>query len=170
VLADRRGVGGEDPDFETWYREAYPSIRTAIGALAGEDYASEATAEAFVRAYQNWARVSCMASPSGWTFRVAQNLVRRRRRRARLELALWQRTYRPGDEEMSPLALSVDLVRDLTKLGPRMRTAVVLRYVADMAEADIAVAMGITRGGVSALLSKARDRLQVMLTPQEEGT
>jgi RNA polymerase sigma-70 factor, ECF subfamily len=170
VLPDRRGVDRGDLDFETWYLYAYPSIRTAISALAGEDHASEATAEAFARAYQHWARVSRMASPSGWTFRVAHNLVRRRRRRARVEVALWQRSYQRCDEETSPLAFSVDLMRDLTRLGPRMRTAVVLRYMADMAEADIAVAMGITRGGVSALLSKVRGHLQAMLTPQEEGT
>ena len=41
----------------------------------------------------------------------------------------------------------------------RQRTAVVLRYVADMTESDIAEAMGITRGTVSSTLADARRRM-----------
>jgi RNA polymerase sigma factor (sigma-70 family) len=180
VLVDGRRLDGESDEngvrrpsdaFEAWYREAYPSIRASIAVLAGEDYGAEATAEAFARAYQHWPRVSRMESPSGWTFRVAHNLVRRRARRARVEATLWRSRPppdQPDGDQGSPLALSTDLIRELQNLGPRMRLAVVLRYVADMTEADVAVAMGITRGGVSALLAKARSRLQVRLAAQEE--
>ncbi len=48
-----------------------------------------------------------------------------------------------------------DLVR---ALPDRQRTALVLRYVADLAERDIASVMGVTRGTVASTLSDARRR------------
>ncbi|MCU1467962.1 MAG: sigma-70 family polymerase sigma factor [Actinomycetia bacterium] len=49
-----------------------------------------------------------------------------------------------------------DLVRSLTA---RQQQAVVLRYVADLAEADIARVMGVTRGTVASTLAHARRAL-----------
>jgi RNA polymerase sigma factor (sigma-70 family) len=165
VSADHEGA---EHDFEAWYRDAYPSVRAAIGILAGEEHASEATAEAFAKAYQRWRRVSQMGSPSGWTYRVAENEVRRLRRRAMVERALWRRTP-SADRGHLQAEVILDLQRELKKLPPRMRTAVVLRYIGDLAEQDIAAAMGISRGGVSALLAKARERLSVQLADDEEA-
>ncbi len=56
-----------------------------------------------------------------------------------------------------------ELVRDLPE---RQRQAVVLRYLADLDERDIAEAMGVTRGTVSSTLFDARRRLaQLLETP-----
>jgi DNA-directed RNA polymerase specialized sigma24 family protein len=48
-------------------------------------------------------------------------------------------------------------------LPDRQRKAIVLRFVADLAEADIAVAMGATRGTVASTLAAARRRLAELL-------
>jgi DNA-directed RNA polymerase specialized sigma24 family protein len=53
-----------------------------------------------------------------------------------------------------------DVVR---ALPDRQRMAVVLRYVADLAEDDIAVAMGVTRGTVASTLAAARRSLAALL-------
>ncbi len=47
----------------------------------------------------------------------------------------------------------------MADLPPRQRTAMVLRYVADLTEPEIAQAMGIRRSTVSATLAAARKRL-----------
>jgi RNA polymerase sigma-70 factor (ECF subfamily) len=57
-----------------------------------------------------------------------------------------------------------DLVRALPE---RQRVAIVLRYVADLTEPDIAAVMGIARGTVASTLASARDRLGEALTASE---
>jgi DNA-directed RNA polymerase specialized sigma24 family protein len=57
-----------------------------------------------------------------------------------------------------------DLVRALPE---RQRIAVVLRYVADLTEPDIAIAMGIARGTVASTLAAARARLAGVLINED---
>jgi DNA-directed RNA polymerase specialized sigma24 family protein len=66
----------------------------------------------------------------------------------------------------APAGEAWDLVRDL---APRQRTAVVLRYVADLTEADIAVVMGVSRGTVSSTLIDARRVIARRLEAMPEG-
>ena len=59
-----------------------------------------------------------------------------------------------------------ELWQAVGRLPRRQRTAIVLRYVADLPEADIAAAMGIARGTVAATLAAARRRLEADLRPE----
>ena len=61
---------------------------------------------------------------------------------------------------MMPTGEVWELVRALPE---RQRVAVVLRYVADLTEPDIAIAMGIARGTVASTLAAARERLAEIL-------
>jgi len=149
--------------FDDWYRAEHPRLLASMVLLCGRvDEAREATDEAFARAYERWTRVALMASPGGWTYRVAVNVLRRRGRRHALELRLLRRTP-PMPDLPAPAGEAWVLVADLPV---RQRTAVVLRYVADLPEADIAQIMGIRRGTVAALLTQARQRLGVALTTE----
>jgi RNA polymerase sigma-70 factor (ECF subfamily) len=65
----------------------------------------------------------------------------------------------------APAGEAWELVRALPR---RQRTAIVLRYAADLPEADIAIAMGVTRGTVSSTLADARRALARMLDADEE--
>ena len=102
-----------------------------------------------------------MESPAGWTFRVALNALRRHQRRAALERRLLAR--RPPIAQIpAPAGEAWDVVRDLP---PRQRTAVVLRYVVDLTQEEIAVAMGIARSTVSSLLADAHTNLAGLIAP-----
>jgi RNA polymerase sigma-70 factor (sigma-E family) len=57
----------------------------------------------------------------------------------------------------------------LRSLSARQREAVVLRYYADMSEAEIAAAMGITPGAVKSHTSRAMASLRVFLTAQRSA-
>jgi RNA polymerase sigma factor (sigma-70 family) len=48
----------------------------------------------------------------------------------------------------------------INALPPQQKVAVVLRYYADLADADIADAMGVSIGTVKSYLSRARERMQ----------
>jgi RNA polymerase sigma-70 factor (ECF subfamily) len=129
-------------------------------ACGDADVAEDAAAEAFTRALDHWDRVQAMVSPEAWVCRVAVNVMRRRVRRRRVERRLL------GRRVVSPLGEG-DVLPEVwvavRALPQRQRLAILLRYVADLTEAEAAAVMGVSRGAVSASLSAARAHLAVSL-------
>ena len=148
--------------FEEWYLREHPKVLAALTWVAGDAHvASDATDEAFARAYASWRKVEQMASPGGWVYRVALNVLRRRMRRAAFE----QRTVEPPPEVAQLVDREIwTIVRQLPE---RQRVAVVLRYLLDLPEQEVATAMGISRGTVASTLAAARRRLAAWLTDEE---
>lgn len=143
------------PDFEAWYRAEHPALLASLTLMSGEpDLAREVVDEALARALERWDRVSRMASPGGWAYRVAVNCLRRHKRRATLEDRLHQR--QGPDEAVEPTSELWALVRDLP---PRQRDVTILRYVADLSQADIAAVLRIKRSTVSSTLTQAHRAL-----------
>ncbi len=154
-------------DFEAWYARAHgPVVRALLVASGDREVAGDVVAEAFSRAFEQWDRVQHLENPTGWVYRVSVNLLRRRWTRARLEQHLLLRRRPTGQ------AAEIDVVPELwaaiAALPLRQRTAVALRYVADLSERDVAEAMGIAEGTASAALVAARRRLASDLQHLEE--
>ena len=146
--------------FEDWYRSEHPRLVAAMLLLTGDlEEAREATDEAFARALDRWPRVRAMASPGGWTYRVALNVLHRRARRAGLERRLLRR-HPPQSTVPAPATEVWQVVR---QLSPRQREAVILRHVADLTEGDVAAAMRVSRSTVSSTLADAHRRLAELL-------
>jgi RNA polymerase sigma-70 factor (ECF subfamily) len=156
----------DDGEFEGWYRREHPRLANGLYLISGSvDVARDATDEAFARAAARWARVRKMDSPTGWTFKVGLNLLRREARRHKREVAAVDRIG-------APAAASVDLPDPelwsaVRALPDRQRHVVVMRYVADLAEAEIARVLGVARGTVASNLSRALDTLASKLLEQE---
>ena len=151
-----------DDEFVEWYGSAYNRVRATLTlALGNEWLAAEATAEAFARALTQWSRVRLTRSPTAWVHTVALNSARSTLRRLVLERRYLER-QREGTIPPPP-APDDALWRAVSALPTRARTAVALRYVAGLPEADVADAMGIARGTVAATLHEARRQLGVSL-------
>ena len=149
--------------FEAWYLREHPKVVAALTWVAGDpDVAADATDEAFARAYASWRKVEAMTSPGGWVYRVALNVVRRRMRRAALE----RRTVQPPAAVADVVDHEIWTV--VQRLPERQRVAVVLRYLLDLPEKEVAVAMGISRGTVASALAAARLRLGSWLASEED--
>jgi RNA polymerase sigma factor (sigma-70 family) len=148
----------DDADFEDWYRLEHPRLANGLYLICGSaDNAREATDEAFARAAARWARVRRMDSATGWTFRVGMNLLRREARRGRREAAALERLPAPA---ALPVELpDAELWAAVRELPDRQRQVVVLRFVGDLAEAEIGNVLGIKRGTVASNLSRALDAL-----------
>jgi RNA polymerase sigma-70 factor (ECF subfamily) len=147
-------------EFARWYEAAHPRLLLSLSALCGErDLASEATDEALARALQHWPRVRDMESPEGWLYRVGLNVLRRQLRRRRFERRLLPRLL--GQSSTPAPAGEVWLL--VRELPPRQRSVVVLRYVADLPEAEIAALLHITRGTVASTLAAAKRALSSQL-------
>ena len=141
--------------FELWYVQEHPRLVAALTIIAGDvALAADATDEAFARAYERWERVRVMESPGGWTYRTALNLVRGRWRRAAREAHILGRAPTIDVVDWSP-----EVWDALRRLPRRERTAIALRYVADLTTEEIAVAMQIAVGTVGSTLHAARRNL-----------
>ncbi|MGH9075736.1 MAG: sigma-70 family RNA polymerase sigma factor [Acidimicrobiales bacterium] len=121
------------------FRLAY---RVSFRILGDRGDAEDVAQEALARTHLRWDRLA--ERPEGWVVRVATNLAidryRRRRRRTmgRPELTLID----------AHLAERLDLAGALRGLPRRQRQVVVLRYLADWSEADVAAALDCTAGTV----------------------
>lgn len=162
MTSPERPGTGPPLDFADWYAREFPRLRSTLALVTGDvGVAEEATAEAFARALVHWPRLSRTGAPNGWVYTVALNQVRSGWRRMATERR-WLARQRAGHVAPPPEP-DPWLWDAVARLGPRARTAVALRYVADLSEAEVADAMNLTRGAVASTLHKARARLAVLL-------
>jgi RNA polymerase sigma-70 factor (ECF subfamily) len=148
-------------DFEAFYLREHSRVLGVLCAVSDDRQAAiEATDEAFLRALERWKRVALMESPAGWTYRVALNALRRTKRRFATE----QRLLRRRRVVESVPTVDAELWSVVRSLPPRQCQAVVLRYVADLPEQEIAEVMGVARGTVASTLADARTRLADLLS------
>lgn len=156
--------GKDDSEFEHWYRTEHARILATLTFVIGDLYlAEEVVDEAFIRAYDKWERVRLLGSPAGWTYKVAINLVKRRSRRL-------TRQYGPlvNSPAESAVPLGVQEIWKLVSTLPkRQREVVVLRYIGDLTEIQIANILGVARGTISQTLRAAHAKLGELLTENE---
>lgn len=155
--------------FEDWYEATHPKVIGVVYVACGDaDLAADAADEAFTRALAGWGRVGAMGSPDAWVCQVAINVMRRRLRRRQIESRLLSR--RNHDSLLPDPPVYPEVWLAVRQLPERRRLAVLLRYVADLTETEIATAMGVTRGTVSASLIAARSELASTLRDLREPT
>ena len=147
-------MDGFDDEFDGLWGRAYAVAYVVLGdRTEAEDVAQETMARALVR----WRRVSDFAEP--FVVRVAGNLaIDHARKRARTRAM-------PGADVPGPDGRHVDLQRALFGLSARQREVVVLRYLADVPEAEVAVllkcSVGTVRTHASRGLAALRRALEV---------
>ena len=97
-----------------------------------------------------------------YIFRVAGNLMTDRWRRAERETS-WLDRLR-GEPQFDPGDAPDDSVsREFNELKPRDRAILWLAYVEEHNHQEIASALGVARGSVKVLLSRARGKLRKLL-------
>jgi RNA polymerase sigma-70 factor (ECF subfamily) len=153
-------------EFSEWYAAEYSRLVVLLALSTGSrEVGEDAAAEAFARAYEKWDRVRRMATPTGWTYTVGLNVARRKIRRVALERALLRR-QKPAEFTTSPPDLT-ELREAVEELPDRQRTAVLLRYYADLPESEIAKIMKVSPGTIAKTLHVARKRLEARVTSVE---
>lgn len=139
-------VGG----IEEFCRSLRPGLLGVLTVQYGHHVAEELTQETLARVYAHWEQVRQARSPQAWAYRVAFNLARcalRRKlaeRRAMARVGTELATAAPGLDPADVLALRSAIGR----LPKRQRTALVLRYYADLSVAEVAEVMGCSVGTV----------------------
>ena len=134
------------------------SFRHARRLVGNSGLAEELAAEAMARTYARWPKVRTYEYIDAWVLRVVTNLAidalaARPRRLAEIAVI--------GPEDAAVLRLT--LAQALRALPDRQRDAVVLRYLVDMSEADVAEALGVALGTVKSHLHRGVTRLRSVL-------
>lgn len=134
-------------------------FRAACLATGDADVASDATQEAFGRAYARWSRLAKHPWAGGWVTTTALNLCRKELRRRGRPAPRLESEAGPGRD----VPREVDTVAALGRLPFRQREAVVLFYWNDLPVAAIADLMAISESAVRAHLTHARTALRKTL-------
>src|SRR5271165_5522984 len=132
--------------FADLYRLAY---RVAFRILGDRPEAEDIAQEALARAALRWDKLH--DRPEGWVTRVASNLALDRYRRRRRRPPVQNGPLGIVDDRTAERS---DLVTALRRLPRRQREVVVLRYLADFAEGDVARALGCSVGSVKTHASR----------------
>ncbi|GAA1640355.1 SigE family RNA polymerase sigma factor [Actinoplanes couchii] len=140
-------------------------LHTARLLTAGDNHLAEDLVQtALTKLFVSWAAFRRADSPNAYLKRALFNALTDERRR------IWRRFERPVAEVPEGSAAAVtpetdpELARALEQLPPRMRAAVVFRFVLDMDIADTAVALGCSPGTVKSQTARALEKLRAALS------
>ena len=139
-------------------------VRLAVVMTGDRSYAEDIVQEAFLGLYRRWERLPDKSAPLAYVRVSVLNGCRTAlRRQARLGVLTPLREAAEGSglhaESAEARALLSEEQRAvataLRNLPRRQREALVLRYYLDLSEAEIAQAMGVTRGTVKSATHRA---------------
>jgi len=149
------------------HRERPRLVRAVELLLDDRAIAEEIAQEALVRACSHWERVGTLASPGGWTHRVAINLATSQLRRRRLERRSRSRIAREDVHHGPDLATSLLVREALATLPAKQRRILVLRHVLGWTAAEIGDLEGASPEAIRQHLHRARDAMRRHLEPSD---
>ncbi|MBB3049851.1 RNA polymerase sigma-70 factor (sigma-E family) [Prauserella isguenensis] len=138
-------------------------VRLAILLVDEPATAEDVVQEAFTGLHRNWAKLRDAAAAVGYLRAAVVNgsrSVLRRRKTAR-EYVPPHAVNARSAESLAMLSTEHQaVVKALSKLPPRQREVLVLRYYGGLSEAEISEATGISKGTVKSTASRALEALQ----------
>lgn len=153
----------EARDFESFFHAEYRSLCQALVLLVGDAFEAEEIAqETMTRVLERWDRVGVMDSPTGYAYRTALNLQRKRIRR--LAVRAKRRFAQVPVGDIGPaVGDRQDVRRALASLPDGQREALILIDWLDMDTDEAARALGIKPASVRVRLHRARSSLREAL-------
>jgi RNA polymerase sigma-70 factor, ECF subfamily len=158
--AQEEQVVAEPLNFESFFEaEARTLFRRLCAVTGNSAEAEEIMQDAFLALWERWDRVGTMQDPTGYLYRTAMNVFRKRTRRAVLALRrALSRVAEPA--AFAEIDEQQDVVVALSGLTPRQRAALLLTDVMGYSSEEAGRALGVTAGTVRGLASRARDNLR----------
>ena len=133
----------EPISFEVFFDgEARVLFRRLCAITGNSAEAEEIMQDAFLALWERWDRVSRLEDPTGYLYRTAMNVFRRRTRRAALAIRRAV-AFAPEPREFSEIDEQQDVLAALSELTPRQRAALVLTEVLGYSSEEAERALGI---------------------------
>ena len=162
----------EPPELAAFCRAQWPRLVGSLTLQTGNrDLAADLAQETLARVCRDWHKVRDLDAPGAWVHRVAVNLAHSHFRRRRVSLSARRRVGSGANEAASEAdAVNAIVVRAaVAALPTRQRTALVLRYYADLSVAQVAEVMGCPEGTVKTLTSRAIAALRAQGLAEEDS-
>jgi RNA polymerase sigma-70 factor (sigma-E family) len=156
-------VAASEAAFRDFVASSSPVLLRAAWLLTGEEaLAQDLVQAAFERTWTRWERVAGADEPLAYVRTVMTSIFltwRRRRWWAEIPSSSpWQ--VAPAIDDADNALLRRCVLTALAHLSPRQRAVVVLRYFADLSEAQTAAALGCSAGTVKAHAARALSQLR----------
>jgi len=154
---------------EIYLGEYRSLVRLAVLLLHDVSTAEEVVQEAFIAMHTGWRRLRDTEKALSY---LRQAVVNRSRSVLRHRTVVDKNAPKHVPDEPSAEAGAIALlersavVAALRRLPDRQREAIVLRYYADLSEADIAATMGISRGAVKSHTARGMAALKSVLVQE----
>jgi RNA polymerase sigma-70 factor (sigma-E family) len=145
-----------------------PALLRMAGALTGDRHSAEDLVQAGLeKAVRRWHRID---DPEAYVRRVIYHEYVSWWRRAgrRSEKLTAEPPERAAPDHASGVAMRQEIQQALARLAPRQRAVIVLRYLEDRSEQDVARFLGCSVSTVSSQLNRALARLRI-LCPELDG-
>lgn len=163
--------------FEGFLATELADLTRFAGVLTGDrQLGHDVLADALVKAGTRWSRIAAVDDPRAYVRRMVVNSFlderRRTKRRPVLLTADTAQLDRPAGADPTAALESNDQLRALLDgLPAQQRAAVVLRYLLDQTDDEIAAAIGCRPATVRSHLSRALQRLRATVTiaPEESS-
>jgi RNA polymerase sigma-70 factor (sigma-E family) len=136
-------------------------LRSAWLLTGDWEFAEDLVQSALAATWSRWTRLQRVEHPQAYVHRVmVSTFLRWNRRRWMGEIATERLPeHSAEDEQLAGVEMRDAVSAALDVLPPRQRAVVVLRYFADLSEAQTAAAMGCAVGTVKSQAAKALARL-----------
>jgi RNA polymerase sigma factor (sigma-70 family) len=142
--------------FETFYdAESHTLFRRLWLITGNRAEAEEIMQDAFLKVWERWDRVGTMDDPTGYLYRTAMNLFRKRYRRAVLAVRRSIGLSSPRDD-FAEADERQTVRRVLATLPPRQRAALVLTEMLGFSADDAGRALGVRPATVRSLSHQGR--------------
>jgi RNA polymerase sigma-70 factor (ECF subfamily) len=115
--------------------------------------------DAYLKVWERWHHVRSLEDPTGYLYRTAMNLHRKRRRRAAVAIRHAIRPRSPRDQ-LDEVELHDQVLRALSTLSPRQRMSLVLMDLLDHSSEEAGHLMGVKPTTVRVLASQGRAALR----------
>ncbi|MGW4200526.1 SigE family RNA polymerase sigma factor [Streptomyces sp. NPDC004726] len=151
-----------EAEFRAFVVSRWPRMLRTARLLTGHHHDAEDLVQAsLAKAYVRWERVQGTDDPDAYVWRIMinANVDRLRRRRARE----WLTTRFPetaAPDRTDGIAERSVLAEALHRLPPRQRAVIVLRYLEDRSESDVARILGTRVGTVRSHVARALRKLR----------
>jgi RNA polymerase sigma factor (sigma-70 family) len=145
--------------------EAFVDVETARfhGALRlltrDRAEAEDLMQDAYLKVWERWHLVRSLEDPTGYLYRTAMNLYRKRRRRAAVAIRHAVRP-RPQRDQLDEVESRDEVLRALATLSPRQRMSLVLMDLLELSSEEAARLMGVKATTVRVLASQGRAALR----------
>ena len=147
-------------DFEDLVHTEHEALYGALCLIVRDrSEAEDVMQEAFLKVWELWDRVREMDDPTGYLYRTALNMYRKRIRRASVAI---RRTIGlgPSRDSLADVEARDAVVRALGALTPRQRESIVLVDLLDYSSEEAGQLMGIKAATVRVLASQGRAALK----------